>query len=48
MILLAATGLLLASCSATDTTGTCGSGAAPDPGTGHLHGLGVGPADGTV
>ncbi|MGV9280164.1 F510_1955 family glycosylhydrolase [Streptomyces sp. NPDC003730] len=48
MILLAATGLLLASCSATDTTGTGGDGAAPDPGTGHLHGLGVDPADGTV
>ncbi|MEU3662808.1 F510_1955 family glycosylhydrolase [Streptomyces sp. NPDC032940] len=48
MILLAATGLLLSSCSATDTTGTGGDGAAPDPGTGHLHGLGVDPADGTV
>ncbi|MFG3133601.1 F510_1955 family glycosylhydrolase [Streptomyces tendae] len=48
LILLAATGLLLASCSATDTTGTGGDGAAPDPGTGHLHGLGVDPADGTV
>ncbi|MEJ1202722.1 MULTISPECIES: F510_1955 family glycosylhydrolase [unclassified Streptomyces] len=45
LILLAAAGLLLASCSATDTDR---EEAAPDPGTGHLHGLGVDPADGTV
>ncbi|MBT2415673.1 exo-alpha-sialidase [Streptomyces sp. ISL-12] len=48
LILLVATGLLLASCSATDTTGTGSDRAAPGPGTGHLHGLGVDPADGTV
>ncbi|MFE0803328.1 F510_1955 family glycosylhydrolase [Streptomyces sp. NPDC058812] len=49
LILLAAAGLLLASCSATDTTTRTGrNGATPDPGTGHLHGLGVDPADGTV
>lgn len=49
LILLAAVGLLLTSCSATDTTTESGTeGKAPDPGTGHLHGLGVDPADGTV
>ncbi|MEW1996910.1 F510_1955 family glycosylhydrolase [Streptomyces coelicoflavus] len=49
LILLAAAGLLLAACSATDTTAETGrDGAAPDPETGHLHGLGVDPADGAV
>ncbi|MFI8483630.1 F510_1955 family glycosylhydrolase [Streptomyces rubrogriseus] len=49
LILLAAAGLLLASRSATDTTTESGrEGTIPDPGTGHLHGLGVDPADGTV
>ncbi|MEU2180329.1 F510_1955 family glycosylhydrolase [Streptomyces thermolilacinus] len=43
--LLAAAGLLLAACSAPDTGDQS---AAPDPGTGHLHGLGVDPADDTV
>ncbi|MFC9549161.1 F510_1955 family glycosylhydrolase [Streptomyces sp. NPDC056956] len=50
LILLAAVGLLLAAgCSTTDTTADTGrDSATPDPGTGHLHGLGVDPADGTV
>ncbi|KAF3463208.1 F510_1955 family glycosylhydrolase [Streptomyces sp. Tu 3180] len=50
LILVAAAGLLLAACSATDTTAGTGrdSAAVPDPGTGHLHGLGIDPADGTV
>ncbi|GHF21882.1 hypothetical protein GCM10018789_59900 [Streptomyces werraensis] len=49
LILLAAAGLLLAACSATDTTAGTGQGrAVPDPGTGHLHGLGIDPADGAV
>ncbi|GGV45965.1 hypothetical protein GCM10010293_54100 [Streptomyces griseoflavus] len=49
LILLAAAGLLLAACSATDTTAGAGQDSAvPDPGTGHLHGLGVDPADGAV
>ncbi|MFZ4155587.1 F510_1955 family glycosylhydrolase [Streptomyces pseudogriseolus] len=49
LTLLAAAGLLLAACSATDTTAGTGEDAVtPDPGTGHLHGLGVDPADGTV
>ncbi|MER6623006.1 F510_1955 family glycosylhydrolase [Streptomyces sp. NPDC000931] len=50
LILFAAAGLLLAACSATDTTAGTGrdSAAVPDPGTGHLHGLGVDPADGAV
>ncbi|GAA3503208.1 hypothetical protein GCM10019016_103180 [Streptomyces prasinosporus] len=49
LIPLAVAGLLLAACSATDTTaGTGRDGAGPDPGTGHLHGLGVDPADGTL
>lgn len=43
--LLAAIGLLLAACSTPDTGRNP---AAPDPGTGHLHGLGVDPADNTV
>ncbi|NEA87113.1 exo-alpha-sialidase [Streptomyces sp. SID9913] len=42
---LAATGLLLAACS---TPTTDQHAAVPDPGTGHLHGLGVDPADGAV
>ncbi|HLU74719.1 F510_1955 family glycosylhydrolase [Streptomyces sp. NPDC059515] len=42
---LAATGLLLAACS---TPATDQHAAVPDPGTGHLHGLGVDPADGAV
>ncbi|WP_053757178.1 F510_1955 family glycosylhydrolase [Streptomyces sp. AS58] len=41
-------GLLLASCSASSTAGAGQERAAPDPGTGHLHGLGVDPADDTV
>ncbi|MFI5571360.1 F510_1955 family glycosylhydrolase [Streptomyces sp. NPDC051740] len=49
LILLAAVGLLPAACSATDiTAGTGQDGTVPDPGTGHLHGLGVDPADGAV
>ncbi|MFD3959240.1 MULTISPECIES: hypothetical protein [Streptomyces] len=43
--LLAAAAVLLAACTSPDTeTGT----PAADPGTGHLHGLGVDPADGAV
>ncbi|CAL9617926.1 hypothetical protein SUDANB176_05777 [Streptomyces sp. enrichment culture] len=42
---LAAAGLLLAACS-TPRTGP--DPASPDPGTGHLHGLGIDPADDTV
>ncbi|MEU9353596.1 hypothetical protein AB0D65_22090 [Streptomyces griseoloalbus] len=49
LILLVAVGLLLAGCSSTVTTADTGHDSAdPDPGTGHLHGLGVDPADGTV
>ncbi|MGW5852218.1 F510_1955 family glycosylhydrolase [Streptomyces sp. NPDC055254] len=49
----AATSLLLTACSTTDTTPAqtkAGSTKADDadPGTGHLHGLGVDPADGTL
>ncbi|MEU7604859.1 hypothetical protein AB0B78_23830 [Streptomyces sp. NPDC040724] len=35
-------------CSATDTRPTTTRAGAPDPGTGHLHGLGVDPADGSL
>ncbi|MFI1651811.1 F510_1955 family glycosylhydrolase [Streptomyces avidinii] len=43
----AATGaLLLTACSATDTQPAATQAGGPDPGTGHLHGLGVDPADG--
>lgn len=45
--LTAAAGLLLAACSTSATDSGRGA-AAPDPGTGHLHGLGVDPADGAV
>jgi photosystem II stability/assembly factor-like uncharacterized protein len=49
LILLVAVGLLLAGCSSTVTTANTGHDSAdPDPGTGHLHGLGVDPADGAV
>ncbi|WP_162688748.1 MULTISPECIES: F510_1955 family glycosylhydrolase [unclassified Streptomyces] len=41
-----AAGLLLAACSAPDADKR--SSTTPDPGTGHLHGLGVDPADNTV
>ncbi|MFD3940958.1 F510_1955 family glycosylhydrolase [Streptomyces sp. NPDC058611] len=45
----AATGvLLLTACSATDTPPAATRAGDPDPGTGHLHGLGVDPADGTL
>ncbi|MFE2129455.1 F510_1955 family glycosylhydrolase [Streptomyces amritsarensis] len=47
----AAAGLLLTACSTADTRpapGKAGSGSDADPGTGHLHGLGVDPADGTL
>ncbi|MFF8261323.1 F510_1955 family glycosylhydrolase [Streptomyces virginiae] len=48
----AATGaLLLTACSTTDTTparGEAGATGDADPGTGHLHGLGVDPDDGTL
>ncbi|MGY5079165.1 F510_1955 family glycosylhydrolase [Streptomyces nigrescens] len=47
--LLASGALSLAACSSTsDAPSTTTASAAPDPGTGHLHGLGVDPADGTV
>lgn len=47
----AAGALLLTACSSPDTTpaqGKAGATSDPDPGTGHLHGLGVDPADGTL
>ncbi|MEV6406076.1 F510_1955 family glycosylhydrolase [Streptomyces bobili] len=47
----AAGGLLLTACSTTDTAPAqtnAGAGGEADPGTGHLHGLGVDPADGTL
>jgi hypothetical protein len=47
----AAGGLLLTACSTTDTAparGQAGATSEADPGTGHLHGLGVDPADGTL
>ncbi|MGA5552715.1 F510_1955 family glycosylhydrolase [Streptomyces pseudogriseolus] len=43
---LAAGALLITACSTTAGTGS--DDAAPDPGTGHLHGLGVDPADSAV
>lgn len=46
-----AAALLLTACSSPDTTpaqGKAGATSDPDPGTGHLHGLGVDPADGTL
>lgn len=43
--LIAVCTLLLAACGSADEEPTA---AAPDPGTGHLHGLGVDPADGAV
>lgn len=46
-----ASGLLLTACSTPDTTpaqGKAGATSDADPGTGHLHGLGVDPADGTL
>ncbi|QYX76156.1 F510_1955 family glycosylhydrolase [Streptomyces akebiae] len=45
--LLAAAAVLLAACTGPNT-GTETDAAAADPGTGHLHGLGVDPADGAV
>lgn len=44
--LLAAAAVLLAAC--TSTGPATKQAATPDPGTGHLHGLGVDPADNTV
>ncbi|MFD4247345.1 WD40/YVTN/BNR-like repeat-containing protein [Streptomyces sp. NPDC058525] len=45
----AATGvLLLTACSATDSQPAATRASNADPGTGHLHGLGVDPADGTL
>ncbi|WP_374196738.1 F510_1955 family glycosylhydrolase [Streptomyces sp. ISL-96] len=46
--LLACGVLLLTACGSTSDDSTSETSAAPDPGTGHLHGLGVDPADGTV
>ncbi|GGX42003.1 F510_1955 family glycosylhydrolase [Streptomyces chryseus] len=47
--LLTCGGLLLAAaCSSTGDDSTGEASAVPDPGTGHLHGLGVDPADGAV
>ncbi len=46
--LLACGVLLLTACGSTSDDSTSEASAAPDPGTGHLHGLGVAPADGTV
>ncbi|WP_198358386.1 F510_1955 family glycosylhydrolase [Streptomyces fildesensis] len=43
---LAATAAVLSACSSSDTTSAPVP--APDPGTGHLHGLGVDPADNSV
>ncbi|MEU9087534.1 F510_1955 family glycosylhydrolase [Streptomyces sp. NPDC048357] len=44
----AAGALLLTACSATDTQPAATRAGDPDPGTGHLHGLGVDPADGSL
>ncbi|WP_328967506.1 F510_1955 family glycosylhydrolase [Streptomyces sp. NBC_00239] len=44
----AAGALLLTACSATDPQPAATQAGAPDPGTGHLHGLGVDPADGSL
>ena len=47
LAVLAAGALLLAACSTTADTGREHA-AAPEPGTGHLHGLGADPADSAV
>ncbi|QNE24110.1 F510_1955 family glycosylhydrolase [Streptomyces sp. INR7] len=44
----AASALLLTACSTAATQSTATKAGDPDPGTGHLHGLGVDPADGTL
>ncbi|MFD9080102.1 F510_1955 family glycosylhydrolase [Streptomyces erythrochromogenes] len=47
-IAAAAGALLLTACSTTDPRSTATEADDPDPGTGHLHGLGVDPADGSL
>ncbi|MET8676156.1 hypothetical protein ABZW18_00755 [Streptomyces sp. NPDC004647] len=47
-VVAAAGALLLTACSTTDTKPAATNAGNPDPGTGHLHGLGVDPTDGTL